>query len=787
MRFPALRPLASATFATALVLSVPLIEAGAATGDPVLINEVLASHVGTDDTEYLELFGDAGASLEGLSLIVVEGDNIASQGQIDRRLDFGADERLGSNRFFLVGNPAGLAANYGVTPNVTFGNDFFENSTLTVALAETSTVGPGSIVTGSEVVLDAVALTDGGAGDVAFFGAPVVGPDGSFFPAGARRVTDGVDTDTAADWVISDFNLGPANTPLAGDTPPPPPANPATIMEIQGAGQFSPLAGERVATTGVVTLFTSNGANLWLQDPAGDGDPVTSDGIFVSGGGFPISGPRPSVGDEIRIVATAEEQQFAPALPLTRLRTVEEIEVLSSGNPLPDPVPLSDLPDVSIPDGIDFWEPLEGMLASVTDAKVVAPTNGFGEFVVLSEVDAVPGSGYFPQTKQLLLRDLGAGDVDYNPERIMVDDSSVSPPIEVMPRDRVLSLTGAVDFTFGNYKLQPLAGFELKTHSPPKPPVSKRSGPKGDTTVTTSNVENLFDLVDHPVKDDGSSTPTPEALETKLSKLSAAIRIELRLPEILVVQEVENTQILQELGDRVNGAAGTDYMATSFETSDARGIEPGFLWDAGRVSLQEAFQLSGPDVEAAFGPSSASPGREPLVGVFDIEGSEVTIVANHFKSKSGDDALFGVNQPPTRVTEEQRKLQAHVVRDFVDEILEEDAQAMVMVAGDLNDFPFGEPSEGPDHPVAILAGGVGQVPLTNLLGLEKPAETFTFVFDGNSQVLDHMLVSPALMELARAADILHINSPFLESLSGEADSPLRAADHDPLEGRFSFG
>jgi uncharacterized protein len=308
--------MASVIFISVLALAPARITgAGAATGDPVLINEVLASHVGTDDTEFVEFFGDPGASLDGLSLIVVEGDNIASQGQIDRRLDFGADDRLGANRFYLVGNPAGLAINYGVTPNMPIGNDFFENSTLTVALVQSSSVGPtGSTVTGSEVVLDAVALTDGGAGDAAFFGAPVIGPDGSFFPAGARRVTDGVDTETAADWAISDFNPGPANTPTGGDTPPPPPATAATIMEIQGTGQFSPLDGERVETTGVVTLFIANGANLWLHDE-GDSDPATSDGIFVSGGGFPLSGPRPPVGDEIRIVATAEEQQFPPALP----------------------------------------------------------------------------------------------------------------------------------------------------------------------------------------------------------------------------------------------------------------------------------------------------------------------------------------------------------------------------------------------------------------------------------------------------------------------------------------
>ncbi len=64
------------TAAIAVVAALlPASLAPAATGDPVLINEVLASHTGTDDTEYVELYGDPGLSLEGLSLIVVEGDS----------------------------------------------------------------------------------------------------------------------------------------------------------------------------------------------------------------------------------------------------------------------------------------------------------------------------------------------------------------------------------------------------------------------------------------------------------------------------------------------------------------------------------------------------------------------------------------------------------------------------------------------------------------------------------------------------------------------------------------
>jgi predicted extracellular nuclease len=351
------------------------------------------------------------------------------------------------------------------------------------------------------------------------------------------------------------------------------------------------------------------------------------------------------------------------------------------------------------------------------------------------------------------------------------------------PGDRVRSLVGVVDYTFGNYKLQP-ASFDVKTHNLPKLPASTRSGDPGNLTITTFNLETLFDLINNPDKDDEGSTPSPGELDTQLTRLARASQVELDLPEILVVQEVENTAILQELGDRVNTTAGTDYVAVSFETSDVRGIEVGFLWDANRVSLLDAYQMSGPDVEAWFGPSSPSPGREPLVGVFDIQGYAFTIIGNHFKSKSGDDPLFGVNWPPLRATEVQRKGQATVVRAFVDGILNGNPNALVMVAGDLNDFQFSEPGEGTDHPVAILEGLNGGVPLINLLGLEKPAEAYTYVYDGNSQVLDHMLVSPALFDMVAGADILHFNAGFSSDLGADPSTTLRASDHDPLEGRF---
>jgi FIMAH domain len=198
----------------------------ATTGDPVLINEALVSHTGTpDDTEYVELYGTPGTPLAGLSLLVVEGDSAgAGAGFLDRRLDFAPDARLGGNGFFLVGNPTGLANHYKVVPDLAIGDDWFENGSQTLALARSDSVGvQGSLVTGTEVVLDAVGLADSGVSDAWYFDAPVVGPDDGFLAPGARRVADGVDTDSSADWVMADDLLGAANTPTPAtpyDAPP---------------------------------------------------------------------------------------------------------------------------------------------------------------------------------------------------------------------------------------------------------------------------------------------------------------------------------------------------------------------------------------------------------------------------------------------------------------------------------------------------------------------------------------------------------------------------------------
>ncbi len=125
--------------------------------------------------------------------------------------------------------------------------------------------------------------------------------------------------------------------------------------------------------------------------------------------------------------------------------------------------------------------------------------------------------------------------------------------------------------------------------------------------------------------------------------------------------------------------------------------------------------------------------RKPLVGEFTYAGRTLFVVGNHFNSKGGDEPLFGRFQPPHRSSEVQRHQQATLVNAFVGQITAIDPAADVIVAGDFNDFAFSET-------LHVLEG----TQLVNMFDTLPPEEQYDYVFEGNAQTLDHILVSPAL-------------------------------------------
>jgi predicted extracellular nuclease len=154
------------------------------------------------------------------------------------------------------------------------------------------------------------------------------------------------------------------------------------------------------------------------------------------------------------------------------------------------------------------------------------------------------------------------------------------------------------------------------------------------------------------------------------------------------------------------------------------------------------------------------------VGEFLFDGHTLFIIANHFNSKGGGQPLFGHHQPPARPSETQRRQQAQVVSDFVQAILARDPNANVVVLGDLNDFEFSD-----------TLGILKSAGLTDIVETLPPEERYTYVFEGNSQVLDHILISSNLVQNAAVEyDVVHVNAEFAEQVS----------DHDPEVARIRF-
>lgn len=143
------------------------------------------------------------------------------------------------------------------------------------------------------------------------------------------------------------------------------------------------------------------------------------------------------------------------------------------------------------------------------------------------------------------------------------------------------------------------------------------------------------------------------------------------------------------------------------------------------------------------------------------------MVVNHLNSKGGDGPLFGDVQPPNLDSERQRTEQAKVLNTFVKQIMAIDPQANVIVMGDLNDFQW-------SNPLMTLQGKE----LSNLIVTLPANEQYTYIYEGNGQVLDHILVSNQLLSKFASIEIVHLNSEYYYM--------DRLGDHDPVVAIFDL-
>ena len=270
--------------------------------------------------------------------------------------------------FYLIQQAQGAGGTVDLpTPDAT-GTIAMAGTAGKVALSRSTTALTGACPTADANVVDFVGF---GSAANCFEGSAPTGTLSN--TTAALRGGDGsIDTNNNG----ADLAVGAPNPRNSGAEPPEPPDPPLalTIAQIQGNGLLSPHNGKRVVTEGIVTAIKFNNG-FFLQAANDDGDPATSDAVFV----FTSSAPpaTAAVGNRVRVTGTVSE--FTPSTNLNQLSITELVSPtviqLSTGNPLPAPVVLTttDFGPGATP---GTAEKFEGMRVNVAAGRVIAPTEG---------------------------------------------------------------------------------------------------------------------------------------------------------------------------------------------------------------------------------------------------------------------------------------------------------------------------------------------------------------------------------------------------------------------------
>ena len=476
-------------------------------------------------------------------------------------------------------------------------------------------------ITPWEAIVDAVAVNDGGAGDLTY-GVPVltVGYDGlSYAPGGASRIPDGYDTDAATDWVRNDFHLagipgftgtiveGEAyNTPglpnMIYETPPPPEQCGdlySTISSIQGSDLVSPLNGSTVSTEGVVVGdFLVGKSGFFIQDPVGDGNPDTSEGMYVYVNNFSVYDDL-KVGDHVRVRGSISEYYG-----LTEI-TVSQLWDCGDGASI---TPTS----ISLPvDSVDSFEKFESMLVTIPQALTISEYfdyDRYGEMVLTTERYLTPTAEYEPGSPEYLQAVL-----DFSLNHIVLDDgrTAQNPDPAIHPNgfefilgnlfrggDIVANIIGLMDYGYDEYRIQPIQGADY-TPTNGRPDMPEDVG--GDIKVASFNVLNYFTTL-------GSrGANTPEEFERQRIKIIAAIAA--INADVVGLMEIENNDaaiidLVTGLNDLM-GADTYDYIDTGVIGTDE--IKVAMIYKPATVDLYGSHEILDYSVDLRFDDSKNRP------------------------------------------------------------------------------------------------------------------------------------------------------------------------------------
>lgn len=563
-----------------------------------------------------------------------------------------------------------------------------------------------------------------------------------------------------------------------------------TIPQIQGSGATSKYANTVQTTSGVITKKLSGGG-FFIQDPNGDGDPTTSDAIYVFG-----AATAGNVGDMVRVTGTVTEYKPSGATrSYTELTSVTAVTVTGSGYTIA-PTNIQ-LPDADLAN-------YEGMLVRFVGPLTVNGNSYLadrGELVLSNGRRETATNRYRPGTPEAIAL-IKANDRNM----VVLDDGIFTTPPQipyladdktVRTGDTVNDLTGVLDFgAIGGggaaFKVQPT---ETPQISRTNARLDKPEVAPGNVKVASANVLNFFTTFTDGTDVEGRTgqgcklgSSTSKSNCRGADSLAEFVRQRDKIVNELkgMDADVVGLMEIQNNGDyAVNYLVGQLNQAVGYPAYAVVPQPPATGTDAIRVAM-----IYKPAVVSLVGASmsdnAAINNRPPMAQTFKsvANGARFSLIVNHLKSKGScsgagtGDSDSGDGQGCWNAT---RVKQAQQLVSFINQVVASSGDPDVLAVGDFNAY-------GQEDPIVYLNG---QGMVSELERFVRPnGMPYSYVFDGQSGYLDHALASTSLDKQVAGVTEWHNNADEPDAidynLEGKAgndpyvNNAFRASDHDPV-------
>ena len=722
----------------------------------IMISEFRFSAPTFSSDEYIELFNSTSGNIDISGWWLRSADN---RGTVTDKAQVPASMVLGPGCYFLIGGP-NYTLGTTATPDLRYlsgATQILDDSSIALFKADKATI------------VDQVGFRTATTAATYFETQPLVQTipvtPGRIYERRPNVFTGFQDTNHN----VNDFALKAAPGPQSRISSPCLQFTTYWPHEVQGAGAVSPLSGA-VRVKGVVTARKSDGFFIQTETGFDDGNPNTSEGLFVSASGTLLSSA--AVGHLVKVTGGVEEfvpSRTTPGASFTRIASVVSVEDLGLRS-VPTAYALTSA-ELSPAGSLAQLERFEGMRVTAPSLTAVSGSSDDGSFftVLTGQMRPFrePGVHVDYPVLPCAVPPCHVPVFDGNPERLRVDSDGLElrAPLLVSSGALLTDVTGPLEFSAGHYTLLP----------------ESLSAAGGMSVV--------------PVEGAGANQFTVASLNlgafhaARLAKASQAVRDVLHAPDVIGVQSVDTVGELSDLAAQINSDAGaTLYDAyPAGNAGDPLGV--GFLLKAGRASALGQAELVSVHASMALrvhvqGPSTSLP-------------QDLTVVVNQMQSLTNIELGDAVGD----AVRTRRRAQAEAVANYLQNRQSSDPNEAIIALGDFNAFDFndgyvdvvgivrGVPA--PSDQVVLTSSAIVAPPFGNADSLNAPAERYASLSNGNAQSLDHVLVSASLTSTGPINQLLQlkharVNADFPEALRADATTPVRFSDRDPLVAYFAF-